>query len=296
MPGRQRRESIKRASVGVYFIGAPRCSKRQLHARRQIEPGHESRVLLLAARRNLTHRVVDGGHEQVFEHVLVLAEQLRLDRHLFRFMVPVQPHLDHARTRLARDLECREFGLRLLHGLLHLLRLTHQIAQSALHHLHLLLASSQVSPKPRLHRRRSVRAIPSPWDPPQMPPRPAEPGPVPEAGADAPAYPGPIAPFRTSCGCPCRDTSTTPARVCPRWAVYGGPPSLGRASKPADCPRTRHAGNSKRTGAPLRANWPHRLPRASCSHRCSTASRRTHEGPQTWLNRVHPPAKHRRRA
>ncbi len=49
-------------------------------------------------------------------------------------MAPVQHDLDHAGARLARDLQLRELSLRLLHVFLHLLRLTHQVPESALHH------------------------------------------------------------------------------------------------------------------------------------------------------------------
>ena len=46
---------------------------------------------------------------------------------LLGFMASVQGHLDHAGAGLADDFEFRQFGLRLFHGLLHLLRLAHQI-------------------------------------------------------------------------------------------------------------------------------------------------------------------------
>jgi hypothetical protein len=60
-PGRQRNDSISRASVGVYFIGAAPAQNGKLHAGRKIEPGHESRILFLGARRDLAHRIVDRG-------------------------------------------------------------------------------------------------------------------------------------------------------------------------------------------------------------------------------------------
>src|ERR1700722_4007829 len=132
-PGKQRRESISRASVGVYFIERL-ASKWKLHSGLQIHARHETGVLLLGARGNFSNRIIDGGRHQVLEHVLVLTQQFWLYQDLFYFVPSIHRHLDHARARFTGDLDLSQFGLSLLHVLLHLLRLAHQISQSTFHH------------------------------------------------------------------------------------------------------------------------------------------------------------------
>jgi len=85
------------------------------------------------------HAVIERGGQQVFEHVLVLAEQARVDRDPLDGVLAGHRDLDESCTRLSFDLDRRELVLRLLEVVLHRLRLLHQAGELALHHVVLLL-------------------------------------------------------------------------------------------------------------------------------------------------------------
>jgi hypothetical protein len=101
---------------------------RQLHAWRQLQPGHGARHLFIDRNTHAVRRVVDGSRDQVLEHLALLAHQRRLDLHARDLVSTVHRHLDHAATRLASRGDLAHLGLGLLQVLLHGLGLLHQIA------------------------------------------------------------------------------------------------------------------------------------------------------------------------
>src|SRR6185437_4920662 len=88
----------------------------------------------LRCRLGTAQRVVECGGDEILEHVAVLAEQRRIDRHALDVVAARHRDLDEPRARLALDLGARELLLRTLHVFLHLLRLLHQAGQLVLHH------------------------------------------------------------------------------------------------------------------------------------------------------------------
>src|SRR5207253_6551162 len=121
------------ATSSSRLVGIP-GSERQLHPRRQTHARGEASHLLLRHRFDALDRIVDRRGNQILEHVAVLGEQIRVDLHALDAELAVHRHLDHSRPRLSLDLAERELLLRLLHALLHLLRLLHQACDSAFHH------------------------------------------------------------------------------------------------------------------------------------------------------------------
>src|SRR4029079_2109692 len=108
----------------------PRWSERQLETRRQSKTARDGREALLDRALALHASVVDRRGDQVFEHLLVVGEQRRLDRHAPHLVLARHDHLDHAAARVSLELVRRELVLGLLHIRLRLLRLAHQLTQS----------------------------------------------------------------------------------------------------------------------------------------------------------------------
>ena len=79
------------------------------------------------------HRVVDRGSDQVLEHLLVVADQAWIDRDTLRFVFSGHGDLHHAAAGFADHFESGDFRLRALHAGLQLLRLFHDIADTAFH-------------------------------------------------------------------------------------------------------------------------------------------------------------------
>src|SRR6185295_14730662 len=128
-PGRRRSASISPSSAG-----SAANLERQLHPRRQRHAGGELAHLLLTHLLGLADAVVERGGDEILEHVLVLAEQARVDRDALDVVLARHRHLDEAGARLAFDLDRRQLVLGLLEVVLHRLRLLHQAGQLTLHH------------------------------------------------------------------------------------------------------------------------------------------------------------------
>src|SRR5690554_3934555 len=129
-PGRQRSASMRRPMRGLSDTAG---SERQLHSRREGhalgDPGHALPGLALYP----AHRVVDGRREQVLEHVLVILHEALVDAHALDVVTAGHDDGHKTTARLPGYLHVRDLLLRLLQVLLHLLRLLHEIAESALH-------------------------------------------------------------------------------------------------------------------------------------------------------------------
>jgi len=75
-----------------------------------------------------------GSRDQVFQHVLVVGKQTRVDRHAAHVVLARHRHFDEARARLPFDFDLSKLLLHLLHVFLHLLGLFHQPGQLTFHH------------------------------------------------------------------------------------------------------------------------------------------------------------------
>ena len=95
---------------------------RQWHAGGQ--PGH----VLLRLLGDPLRRVVDGGGDQILEHLLVVAHQRGVDLDPLDLVAAVHGDLHHAAAGLAGDLLLGQLLLGLLHILLHFLGLLDQLA------------------------------------------------------------------------------------------------------------------------------------------------------------------------
>src|SRR5712692_435967 len=124
-PGRQRSASISSSSAVGDFI-LEKSSERQLHPRRQAQTARQRSHLLLHRGLDLALGVVDRGRHQVFEHLLVVGKEGRIDVDPLDVVPAGHRHPDHARTRLTLDLDRGELLLELGHVFLHLLGLPHQ--------------------------------------------------------------------------------------------------------------------------------------------------------------------------
>src|SRR5450432_4209343 len=130
-PGRHRSDWISSSRAAGFSIES---LEGQSHSRRQVQSRREPRHLRLRRGFSLRYRIVHRGHHQVLEHVLVLADEARIDAHLLHIELAGNHDLHKTCARPALDFDLSELFLGLLHVLLHLLRLLHQRAQSALHH------------------------------------------------------------------------------------------------------------------------------------------------------------------
>src|ERR1044071_2264187 len=130
-PGSRRSASIRPSSAGS-AANRRNGLERQLHPRRQRHAGGELAHLLLTDLLGLADAVVERRGDEILEHVLVVAEQARVDRDALDVVLARHRHLDEAGARLAFDLDRGELVLRLLQVLLHRLRLLHQAGQLTL--------------------------------------------------------------------------------------------------------------------------------------------------------------------
>jgi hypothetical protein len=71
--------------------------------------------LFLGEAFHLAHRVVDGGGHQVFQHVLVVRQQGRVDGNALDVVLAAHDHLDQAGAGFALHFHLRDLGLELLH-------------------------------------------------------------------------------------------------------------------------------------------------------------------------------------
>src|SRR6056297_926015 len=130
-PGRQRRVSMSWTSSGEYTMGE--STERQLHPRRQAHTRGEAGHLLPGRLLHPPDGIVHGRRDEVLEHLPVVADKLVVDLDSPHLVPAIHADLDHAGTGLAGHLDARQLLLSLLHLLLHLLRLLHQLAESTLH-------------------------------------------------------------------------------------------------------------------------------------------------------------------
>src|SRR6266571_3103491 len=131
-PGRQRSASISSSSAVGDFM-SEKSSERQLHPRRQAQTARQPGHLLLHRGLDLAYGVVDRCRHEVFEHLLVVGKQGRIDADPLDVAPAGHCHPDHARARLALDLDRGELLLELAHVFLHLLGLPHQPRKLFLH-------------------------------------------------------------------------------------------------------------------------------------------------------------------
>src|SRR5207245_1668323 len=88
----------------------------------------------------------------VVEHLALIADERRVDRHPLHFVLAGHLHLHHAGAGLALDLRGREALLHAAHVLLHELRLLHQLADVAFHLRSSRMVESTTLPSNRLTR------------------------------------------------------------------------------------------------------------------------------------------------
>jgi len=74
----------------------------------------------------VAHGIVERCSHQVFQHVLVIGQQARVDGHAAHIVFASHEDLDHAGTRLAFDFDVGQFVLGLFQVVLHGLGLFHQ--------------------------------------------------------------------------------------------------------------------------------------------------------------------------
>ena len=86
--------------------------------------GGESAHALLARRGNLPDRIIKGRHKQVLQHFPVV-HHARIKMDAAQFMRTGHGDFDRPTAGLAFHLDGSQFVLRLLHVVLHLLRLLH---------------------------------------------------------------------------------------------------------------------------------------------------------------------------
>src|SRR4051794_33424160 len=112
-PGSRRSASIRPSRAGSLAKSAP-ASEGELHARRQRHAGGELAHLLGADLLGLADGVVEGGGDEVLQHVLVVGEQAGVDRDPADVVLAGHPALHEAGARLTFLLELRKLFLRLL--------------------------------------------------------------------------------------------------------------------------------------------------------------------------------------
>src|SRR5882672_6510132 len=155
-PGRRLRASINASSDGSAIQRPPACrraeptrtsprggskngeianlwavmsSERELHSRRQWHAGGELAHLFLRHLFGTTDAVVERGSHEVFEHVLVVGQQARVDDDAFHVVLAGHRHLHEPGAGLPFDLDAAELFLSLLEVVLHRLRLLHQACE-----------------------------------------------------------------------------------------------------------------------------------------------------------------------
>src|SRR5690606_12626668 len=163
-------------------------SERQLESLRKLEAAGQRRELLLDRALGLAGRVVERRGDEILEHVLVVADQVRLDLDAAHLVLARHAHLDHAAARLAFDLGRCKLLLSLLDIGLHLLSLSHQLAQafheSLFHCLTVRVAAQPLRRRNRFNRCRSAAESYPPRAPRRTPPaRPARSDPAPSPRA-----------------------------------------------------------------------------------------------------------------
>src|SRR5215208_2298374 len=102
-PGRQRSAWMSSSRAA----GLSNSESGDVHSRREIESRREARHLGLRGRFRLRHRVVERGHDEILEHVLVLAEESGIDRYLARLELAGDRDFHETRAGLALDLDLR---------------------------------------------------------------------------------------------------------------------------------------------------------------------------------------------
>src|SRR6056297_613177 len=130
-PGRQRSVSMSWTSSGEYTMGG--STERQFHPGRQAHARGQTGHLLPGRLLHPADGVVHGRGDEVLQHLPVVTDQLVVDRHAANLVPAVHGDLHHTGTGLARNLDARQLLLSLLHFLLHLLGLLHELAESTLH-------------------------------------------------------------------------------------------------------------------------------------------------------------------
>src|SRR4051794_33192691 len=104
-PGRRRS-----ASISAWREGSAKSSEGELHPRGQARG--ELAHLFLAGLFGLAHRGVEGRGHEVFQHVLVLAQQAGVDGHALDVVLAGHDDLHEAGARLAAHLDGGELFLR----------------------------------------------------------------------------------------------------------------------------------------------------------------------------------------
>src|SRR6185503_6594034 len=121
--------------------GPARWGRRRGFSKRKLEAGGEAQARRHAAHLlrdrglDLVRGVVEGGGDEVLEHLALVAHERGVDRDALYLVFAGHLHLDHACARLAFDLHRGEALLHAAHVLLHLLRLLHQLSDIAFHGL-----------------------------------------------------------------------------------------------------------------------------------------------------------------
>src|SRR5579885_1214611 len=105
----------------------------QIETRWQIQSAGELGHPLGGVALEFLRGIVDRGSDQILEEVLGLLQRLGRDLDASGFVTAIDRDLDHAGTGLAGDFGGGELGLQPLHRFLRLLRLPHQLTQSAFH-------------------------------------------------------------------------------------------------------------------------------------------------------------------
>src|SRR5215213_6739283 len=80
-------------------------SKRQLESRRQTKTGGHAAHLLRDRSLDAVSGIIKRGGNQIFQHLAVITDERRIDRHALNLVFAGHLHLHHAGARLALDLE-----------------------------------------------------------------------------------------------------------------------------------------------------------------------------------------------